>query len=88
MAHVLSEFPRQPNKTSLNYVQYLDGRVYRLKQGVDFVSKSLKSLRTTFYNMASARGCRVRIHEESRAPLVVIVQAYKKEPVSQKAEGA
>ena len=75
MSDVLDRFPVMTTGKMITKVEFLDGRVYRIVNGVDFQTKSERSVTTYFYALAKRLRKRVRIHIESRDPLTLVIQA-------------
>lgn len=75
MTEVLDRFPMTKH-TGTPMAEFMDGRVYRLVNGVDFHTKNERNGGTTyFYALAKKLGKRVRIHTESYDPLTIVLQA-------------
>ena len=78
MAEVLDKLPLSRRRGAWNYSQYCDGRVYRLRGGVD-VGESYNSVTASLYYAAARLGKRAITRLESINPLVIVVQAMERE---------
>lgn len=80
MSEVLESFPlTRRGPKSEKYKPFLDGRIHRVTNGIDFLASSLHSARNAFYGAASRYGKSLRIHIERTDPITLIVQATDKE---------
>ena len=80
MAELLTEFPAasKHQNATWDYGKYCDGRIYRLKGGVDLPEDYTRATRA-LYSAAERHGKKMRIRREYKDPFVIVVQAFDRD---------
>jgi len=74
------EFSKRGRKSGSKYDKFLDGQIWKLRKGADFLGDA-DGVRTTLYRLAKQKEIKVRI-SVSRDPdnrPTIIVQAYEED---------